>query len=129
MTTISTSQTRSPKLTRAVLRALGGRDSLEDICRHGISGGFAGFTYYADTLAFFKRNKADIMALAESQAEELGTDMLTMIAGFNCLKNEKLTGWQICQALNGKGDDVTNVQNAMAWYGAEEVARELCPDI
>jgi hypothetical protein len=70
-TQIKATDTRFPSLTRAVLRRVD-RESLEDVCNHGAYGGFPGFTYYADTLAFFKAHKADILALAQSQAEEFG---------------------------------------------------------
>ena len=128
-TQIKTQDTRFPRLTRAVLRRVD-RDSLEDVCRHGASGGFSGFTYYTDTLAFYKAHKADILAMANAMADDTGEDMLAMVAGFGCLKNDKLTASQIGEALfSGRGDDATNVRNAMAWFALEEVARELNTDI
>lgn len=128
-TTIKVQDTRYPRLTRAVLRRVE-RDSLEDVCRHGASGGFSGFTYYSDTLAFYKAHKADILAMANAMADEMGEDMLAMVAGFGCLKAEKLTATEIGEALfSGRGDCATNVRNAMAWFALEEVARELNPDI
>lgn len=59
-TQIKTNDTRFPRLTRAILRRVS-RDSLEDVVRHGADGGFSGFTYYADTLAFYKAHKGDIL--------------------------------------------------------------------
>jgi hypothetical protein len=56
--------------------------------------------------------------------------MLEMIAGFNCLKADKLTLDDVAQAIyTGKGDNATSVRNALAWYALEEVARELNPDL
>ncbi len=128
-TTIKVSDTRFPRMTRAILRRVE-RDSLQDVVRHGASGGFSGFTYYADTLAFYKAHKADILEMARQMADDMGEDMLAMVAGFNCLKNDKLTATEIGEALfSGRGDCVTNVRNAMAWFALEEVARELNPDI
>jgi hypothetical protein len=126
---IKASETRFPSLTRAVLRRVD-LESLEDVCNHGASGGFSGFTYYADTLAFFKAHKADILALAQSQAEDFGQGMLEMIAGFNCLKGDNLNPDAVAQAIyTGKGDNAVNVRNALAWYALEEVARELNPNL
>ncbi len=128
-TKIKVSDTRYPRLTRAVLRRID-RESLEDVVNHGASGGFPGFTYYADTLAFYKAHKGDILAMAQAMAEDLGEDMLAMIAGFNCLRDDKLGASEIGEALfSGRGDAATNVRNAMAWFALEEVARELNPDI
>lgn len=116
-------------MTRAILRRLD-RETLEDVARHSADAGWSGFTYYADTLAFYKAHKADILALAQSMAEDFGQDMLEMIAGFGCLKNDKLTATDIGEALfSGRGESATTVRNAMAWFALEETARELNPEI
>lgn len=105
-----------------------GRENLEQIAQHSADPGWSGLTYHSDTIKFFRAHRSDIMALAEQLAGDLGEDVLAMIANFGCLRNEKLTGCQISQALNSRGDDVTSVQNAMTWFAAEEIARELNPD-
>lgn len=128
-TYVKSSDTRFPSLTRAVVRSLGGRDSLEDVCNHGAAGGFAGFTYYKDTLAFFGAHKADIMQLAKDMAADFGQDALQMIAGFQCLKDDKLSCMDVAEAINGDTENTTNVQNALAWFALEEIARELNPDL
>ena len=118
------------KLINAVIDNIG-LDSVEDVVNHGINGGFSGFIYYSDTIAFFKKHKKDILKMAENMAADLGEDMLTMIGNFNCLssgdyRNRKpdYTPTEIGQALfNGKGEAATQVQNAMAWFAAEEVCR------
>ena len=118
-------------LVRAVSRQIGGWESFEnyanDITNHGANGGFCGFIYYRDTLAFFRRNRNAIMEMAEQMADDLGEGMLKMIAGFNCLRSDELTEDDIAKALyTSKGDDVTSIQNAMAWFALEEVARSYC---
>jgi hypothetical protein len=129
MKTIKAQDTRFPRMTRAILRRLD-RDQLEDVARHGADAGWSGFTYYTDTVAFYKAHKGDILALAEQMAKDLGEDMLTMISGFNCLKNDKLSPTEIGEALySGRGDAATTVRNAMAWFALEETARELNPDL
>lgn len=126
---IKVTETRYPKLTRAVLRSVD-REQLIDVCYHGASAGFGQFVYYKDTLAFYRKNKGDIMALAKEQAEDFGIDVLKMIKDFGCLKNIKLTPYEIAEALHSHGDDnIEQVQNAMAWYALEEIARELNPDL
>jgi hypothetical protein len=134
-------RTRQPDLTRAVLAALDAGDdtqtTLADICAHGIDGGFNGFIYTRDTVAFFEVNRAEIVKLAEDMADELGENVLEMIAGFGCLAGrgdanahkEFLPAAGRCIYGSGGVDEGDNdVANALAWFAAEEVARELCPD-
>lgn len=132
-TKIKVQDTRYPRLTRAILRRVD-REQLEDVVRHGASGGFPGFTYYTDTLAFYKAHKADLLKMAEEMASELGQGMLEMIAGFGCLvdsqRKPQYSVDEIGEAIySGRGDAATQVRNAMAWFALEEVARELNPEI
>lgn len=113
------------KLERAVIRQLGGRENLEDVYNHGAGAGYCGFTYYNDTCKFFKQHKTDIIALAEDLAQDLGEDMLTMISKFNCLKNMNITPYEVAKGLDGKGEMATQIQNAMAWFALEEIARDV----
>lgn len=135
-TNIKVSETRFPRLTRAILRRLD-REQLEDVARHGADAGWSGFTYYNETCAFYKAHKADILELAKQSADEFGKDMLAMIGDFNCLSsgsypNRKpdYTATEIGEALfSGRGECADLIRNAMAWFALEEVARELNPDI
>lgn len=119
-------------LIRAVVRQMGGWESFtetaRDICLGGIDGGFTGFIYNRETKAFAKRNRASIADLAESQAQEFGSDIFTMIKGFGCLKNDGIETGDIASALfGGKEREMTGtVLNALAWYAGEEVSREYC---
>lgn len=141
----------SERLIRAVLRQLGGgeeaKDTLRDVCRGGADAGFCGFTYYKDTVEFFKRHRADIRMLAERQADDLGENVSDMVAGFQCLAGrdmkrehtgcfddrarahnraalqEYLPSVNRCLYGGRMTDDDTNVANALAWYALEEVAR------
>lgn len=119
------------RLINAVISNIG-MDAVEDVNRHGISGGFGGFIYYNDTCKFFKTYKKDILKMAEEMSQQLGeSDMLGMIQNFNCLssgdyRNRKpnYTQTEIAQAIfSGRGERVTQIQNAMAWFAAEEVCR------
>ena len=121
--------TRFPKLTAAVLASVDA-ESLPDVVNHGASGGYGGFIYYSDTLAFFDANRADIMELAKELAADLGEGCaLSLVASFQCLKDDKLTPTDICEAIHGETDNTQAVKNALAWFALEEVARELCPDL
>lgn len=122
--------TRQPELTLAVLNQLGGIDdelpgTLEDIASHSADAGWVGFTYYSDTLAFFKANKRAIMKRLEEDADNFGQDVLEMVARFGCLKDLHLAPYEISEAMNGRGGDAEFVQNALAWYALEEIAHEL----
>jgi hypothetical protein len=117
-------------LINAVIDRIG-LDSVEDVVNHGINGGFGGFIYYSDTVAFFKKYKKDILRMAENMASDLGEDMITMIQNFNCLSSGQYpkrkpdyTATEIGEAIwSGRGESATQIQNAMAWFAAEEVCR------
>lgn len=117
-------------LINAVIRNIG-MDSVEDVINHGIAGGFHGFIYYRETVAFWKRHKKTILEMAENMADDLGENIGEMVGGFNCLEyyDYQKRRWTdsegqdaVFSTLYGrKTDDV--VANAMAWFSAEEVCR------
>jgi hypothetical protein len=114
------------KLMRAVKRQLGSdyRDQFEDIYNHGVDGGFSGFIYYSDTVAFFKRNKVEIIELVKDYAAELDMHMIEFVMSFKCLNGLDFEE-EIAQALYGKlDDDNYSVPNALAWFAAEQAAQE-----
>lgn len=131
-TTINTTETRFPSLTRAILKNLD-REQLEDVARHGADAGWSGFTYYNETVAFFKAHKADILEMAKQDANDFGQEMLEMIRGFRCLGNNSKPDYstdEIAEAIYaGRGECSDLIRNALAWYALETVARELNPDI
>ena len=117
-------------LINAVIDNLSGMDSIENINNHGIDGGFGNFIYYADTVKFYKKHKKDILKMAQEMAQDLGKDMLSMIAGFNCLNGRHkgagadYTQTEIGEAIfSGTGEMADRILNAMAWFAAEEVCR------
>lgn len=131
---IAESQHIEPKLIRAVVNQLGGwehfTECAPDITNHGIDGGFGGFIYYHETIAFFRKNRKEIVALAESQASEFDTDVIEMVRSFGCLSNKGVPDYpssEIGKALYGNyNDELDFVYNALAWYAAEETARAYC---
>lgn len=124
------------KLKNAVIRQLGGRDSLQDVCDHGVDAGFPGFTYYADTCNFYRRNRKAIVRLVEETAADFGQSPLEMVSGFNCLTRvfekherpalERAIAVAMYGTRRGADDDVEQVENALAWFALEETAREIC---
>jgi len=113
-------------LKNAVIRKVG-KEACKDIVDHGIDGGFSGFIYTRDTCAFFRRHKAAIVELAEQMADDLGEGgVLEMIQGFRCVGKNYSTS-DIGKVLYGpwKDDEAHGmIGNAMAWFAAEEAARE-----
>lgn len=115
-------ETEYKTLVRSVIRNIG-IDSVQDVNRNGISGGFSGFIYHSDTVKFFDRHRKDILSLSEEMSKEFGTGVLEMIQGFNCV-GKGYTLDEIARAIyQGKGDAVTQIKNAMSWFAAEEVCR------
>jgi len=114
-------------LVRAVVKQMGGWESFKqsapDITRHGISGGFHGFIYYSDTIAFAKRNRKAILEMATEQAEQFGQGLVEMIKCFRCMNGA--TEAEIVEGLAGNTDR-NQVPNGLAWYAGEEVARAYC---
>ena len=90
----------------------------------GASGGVRGFSYFTDTVAFTKRNHSAIMELLNNYVEDMGTNALELLSGFNCFKDMK--EHEIFDGLmNPKSEDRTTVYNGLAWFALEEVARYI----
>lgn len=118
-----------PRLIRAVIRQLGGKDSLPDIASHGIDGGFHGFICHVDTVAFFRRNRKEIVSLLEAVADDLGEDVITSVRSFGCFRHDPPTVTEIGRGIYGPASiDNPSIPNALAWFAAEEVARAFCDD-
>lgn len=121
----------SENLIRAVVRQAGGWESFKEdasfVSIHGAAGGFHGFIYYTDTVAFTKRNKAVILDAAKNLASDIGESLYKMIGGFNYLK---ISEGEAAEAIhNPRSEDRQSVFNALAWFAIEEVARsysDLC---
>jgi hypothetical protein len=131
---IRINETRFPALTRAVIEQIGDRDSLADVVRHGAAGGFCGFTYYTDTLKFFRDNREEIKKLVEQTAKGLGESSFAMVKNFNCLRDCGVTVMEVATVLFGGFGEIDEcneqqIENALAWFALEEIARELNPDV
>jgi hypothetical protein len=104
-----------------------GKESIEDVNRHGIGDGFSGFIYYSDTCAFYSRYRKLINRLVFEMAEQLGEDAAQMVAGFNCVNDDHETRHDIGVCIYGGNlrslKDSAHIPNALAWFAAEEVCR------
>jgi len=116
-------------LIRAVVRAIG-RDAIQDVNAHGIDGGFSGFIYTADTVAFFKRHRKAICSLVSQAADDMGETAVDMVCRFNCLAGRDSSQFDefrpsVARCIYGgrTTDDDDVVMNALAWFAAEEVCR------
>jgi len=121
-------------LIRAVSRQIGGWQSFtraaEDINNYGANTGWNGFIWTDENSRFYRRNREAIMELAQTQAADMGLDVLAMIVDFNCLKDYQLTQNEVAKALYlSEGEMADHVQNAMAWFALEECARSYCDAI
>lgn len=139
----------SSRMVKGIVKRLGGGtyapDYFSDISNHGAAGGFSGFIYYRETVAFFNLYKKEIMAMIKNMADDLGEGILEMIQGFNCLTSTHAkNGWdspgnlknpdlcrrvpdystdEIAEAIyRGTGDGAGIIKNALAWFALEEVA-------
>lgn len=124
------------KLIKAVIKQLGYdsvedeelKSYLQDVVSIGASGGFNGFVYHSDTIAFFRKNKKLIVEFTENFANDIGEDVIDMVKNFNCLKGFELKNSQIGKILYARfsdnGDNV-DIMNALSWFALEEVAKYI----
>lgn len=120
------------QLIAAVIKQLGGRESLKDIAEHSADAGWPGFSYYSDTFAFYRANQNLIVEAIETLADDLEETPVVLVAGFGCFRdytgqNRKDLEKAIPRVLYGQPDFdqefVDEVANALAWFALEEVAR------
>jgi hypothetical protein len=103
-----------------------GLDSVEDVNRHGIDGGFSGFIYYSDTHAFAMRHRKAIVEMLEEQANDYGQEVVEMVSHFGVFRNSPMDAEDrkdLYKYLGGGRPKQGTITNVMAWYAAEEVCR------
>jgi len=93
---------------------------MSDIRTYGMIVEWNGFAYNIDTVDFYKKNKKDILRLAEEMAESYDEDMFIMIKSFKCLGGDYTTA-EIAKALYARNGDYS-IQGAIVWAAVEEVA-------
>lgn len=120
-------------ITKSVVTQMGDWDTFTnyalDITNNGIDGGFGGFVWYTETLAFYEANRRDIMAMLRSQADDFGVCVTDMVHGFGSVKRGGYSRSDVEAFLmdnDPESDNYTFFANLMAWYAAEEVCRAYC---
>jgi len=119
------------KLINAVAKQAGGvrnlKESVSDVVNHGAAGGYTGFIYYEDTVAFTKKNLVLIMQHLNDCADDLGFNALDLLSNFNCFKN--MSNYEIFDGLmNPDSADRQTVYNGLAWFALEEVASHIAEE-
>lgn len=109
------------RLERAIRRKLT-KSELRDIAMYGAGGGVPGFTYYSETVKFYRKYRREIVELVEEMAEEFGESPINFVKGFRCLD---ATEKEVACTLYGTGKQIDeNVANALTWFALETLAYE-----
>ena len=89
--------------------------TLEDVLTNGASVGWPGFTYYVDTVEFYRKYEEEIWDLLDEQYDTSGLygNIIEFIGSFNGAKDV---------------GNLTQFKNLLAWYALEEVARYKIED-
>jgi hypothetical protein len=99
---------------------------LAGCARYGAAKGFPGFVYYSETIAFFRKNRQDIVNNLEQTAAEMGIDVIKLVQSFGVFHNTTPpTAGEIGRALWGGSacrDELTQLYNVCAWFALEEIA-------
>jgi len=112
-------------LINAVINRIG-LDAVNDVNNCGMAAGFSGFTWHSDTHTFAMRYRKLIVKLLEQQAEDLGEDIVSMVASFGYFRNNKMDNEdkkELYKYLGGGRNEQSTITNLMAWFAAEEVCR------
>ena len=98
---------------------------LIDCYNNGAESGFAGFTYQAETLPFYRKHRLDIVSQMENAATTYDIDIIAFIQGFGMFLNTTPPPpGQIGKALwdSRYWPELEDLYNLFAWYVLEEVS-------
>lgn len=128
-------------LIHAVVRQSGGTSDFKSYISSpcGIQGGYPGWIYYSDTIAFAERkqNRKQIIQLLEEDVESFAEeDIITMVSNFGYFNNnrnkkstmdndDKRDMYRYLAEVKCKEHIIPNL---MAWYAAETVIRWFFED-
>ena len=101
---------------------------LVDCSKHGATSGFPGFTYYTDTVKFYKKHQIDIVSHMEKTAIKLEKDLISMVLHFDEFHNsdDPPTPSNVGKALWDKNlywKELYELYNVFAWYTLEQLSR------
>ena len=100
--------------------------NVENVNNHGIDGGYSGFICYSETHAFAMKHRKDIIRLLEEQADQLGEEVVSMVANFGVFRQSKMDNEdrkELYKYIGGGKCEQSTITNLMAWFAAEEVCR------
>jgi len=121
------------KLAKAVYKQMGCEDDEEFFeemngvasCCCGAAGGFRGFTWYSDTVEFWRKNRKLIKKDMAELADSLGETVIGMVLQFKGVKAD-YTEEEVGKALYGNYDsDFDSLYNTFSFYALEEVANRV----
>jgi hypothetical protein len=99
---------------------------LKDCSSHGADAGFTGFSYYSETIRFFRKHRFNIVSHMEQTAAECGTDIISMVQNFGVFRNnDKPTTSEVGRALWDSSNywpELNTLYNVFAWYALEEIS-------
>jgi hypothetical protein len=90
--------------------------------------GVSGFIYYSDTHEFTKKNRKNIVAMLEEQADQMGEDVVAMVNGFGVFRPDGMDNddkKDLYRLLGGGLPAQGPITNVMAWYALEETMHQL----
>jgi hypothetical protein len=98
-----------------------------DCSKHGAHNGFTGFSYFTDTVKFFKKNQKDIVTYMEKAAEKKEMDVISMVLDFDYFRysDDPPTLSKVGKALWNnrlRWNDFYELYNLFAWYTLDEVS-------
>lgn len=125
-TQVINSNSEFKTLINAVVKNLGGTDSINDVNEHGANAGFSGFTWYNETHSFAMRYRKLIVKLLEEQADSLGEEVVSMVSNFGAFRRDGMDNEdrkELYKYLGGGKCEQSTITNLMAWFALEEVCR------
>ena len=96
-------------------------DELENVSNspYGAAAGFGGFVWCSETVTFWRKNRKVITNCMQELADDLGENLLSLVCGFNGLKDYEQD--EIGRALYGNyNEDLTQIYNFPDNYRAAE---------
>jgi len=86
---------------------------IQDISKHGCSGGFGGLIYYKETVRFHDEHEDEIWDLLHEYAQQEGLKLVDKIA-------------QIFKQVKTDAGSLTQLKNQLVWWAVEVRAHEVC---
>ena len=88
---------------------------IQDISKHGCTGGFGGLIYYKETARFHDEHEEEIWDLLHEYAEQEGLKLINKIA-------------QIFKPVETDAGSLTQLKNQLVWWAVEVRAHEVCDE-